>query len=297
MKKPVSCSLIVLAIGVAASCQSVPTSREVELAIKTWCLTVRANQIIPVYPLTNNVQPGDIYLVDRHIDEEVMLYNSRGFLPLDGRIGTVSLVERFENPARMGHAAFLRYSSKAYRGGEVSFALPLHAVPIGLELLHINEAQTTVSIEEARTYGMDIERLYGLVRNWVQDHEDFIKTVSSNRKEGSPTLRLRVIGQIYLTGRMNVSLQSQRSSTAVASAGFPKDNNQQLDAEVQKLLPGGAVKVVSATEHSIRMIETLNPPLVFGYLGIDIPINEHGLGAKPLPTGPLVEERLQPVVR
>src|SRR5688572_19278793 len=59
--------------------------RQVELAdvAKSWCQTIRASQVIPVYPLTEDLQPGDVFLVRRSIEDQAYEYLKKGFLPLD----------------------------------------------------------------------------------------------------------------------------------------------------------------------------------------------------------------------
>src|SRR5205085_11004909 len=56
---------------------------QLEHVARDWSLTIRASQVIPVYPLTEDVQPGDIYLVRTRTDDQVAVYNKRGFLPLE----------------------------------------------------------------------------------------------------------------------------------------------------------------------------------------------------------------------
>lgn len=50
---------------------------------RDWCLTIRASQVIPVYPLTEDLQPGDVFLVQTSIHDQAEVYKEKGFLPLD----------------------------------------------------------------------------------------------------------------------------------------------------------------------------------------------------------------------
>ena len=36
-----------------------------EKVAREWCTAIRANQMIPVYPLNQDVRPGDVYLVQK----------------------------------------------------------------------------------------------------------------------------------------------------------------------------------------------------------------------------------------
>ena len=56
------CALVTL-----ATCGS-PPERELEDVAKEWCLTIRASQVLPVYPLTEDLQPGDVFVVPSGIE-------------------------------------------------------------------------------------------------------------------------------------------------------------------------------------------------------------------------------------
>ncbi len=57
--------------------------RQLEKVAKNWCLTIRASQVIPVYPLREDLLPGDVFLVTRPIQAQHKEYLKRGFLALD----------------------------------------------------------------------------------------------------------------------------------------------------------------------------------------------------------------------
>jgi hypothetical protein len=75
-------ALIALMCGGCAS-----TEKQVQKAARDWCMTIRGSQVIPVYPLTEDIQPGDIYLVQVPIEQQQTLYQQNGFLPLDNVLG------------------------------------------------------------------------------------------------------------------------------------------------------------------------------------------------------------------
>ena len=52
----------------------------------------------------------------------------------------------------------------------------------------------------------------------------------------------------------------------------------------QAVLPGGTVKVAAASSRSVSLVETFPHPLVLGYVGFDIPIEENGRVGPPIPT-------------
>ncbi len=63
--------------------------RQVERMARDWCLTVRGSQVIPVYPLDEDIQPGDVYIVDTPIDKLKSYWNRLGYLPIDHRFGRI----------------------------------------------------------------------------------------------------------------------------------------------------------------------------------------------------------------
>src|SRR5262249_20761502 len=73
-----------LVLGQMAGCIT-PHDKSGELSrvAKDWCLTVRASQVIPVYPLTRDLRPGDVFVTTVPIGQEVSAFEQKGFLPLD----------------------------------------------------------------------------------------------------------------------------------------------------------------------------------------------------------------------
>ena len=62
------------------------SAHQLERVAKDWCLSVRASQIIPVYPLTEDVEPGDVFLVQTPYEDQIKVYESKGFLPLENLV-------------------------------------------------------------------------------------------------------------------------------------------------------------------------------------------------------------------
>jgi hypothetical protein len=74
--------LVVSSSSALTGCQA-NTQKELERVAKDWCMTIRASQVIPVYPLTEDLQPGDVFLVQTPISQQAAVYREKGFLPLD----------------------------------------------------------------------------------------------------------------------------------------------------------------------------------------------------------------------
>ncbi len=319
---------------------------ELERVAKDWSMTIRASQIVPVYPLTEDLQPGDIFLVQVPIDRQQEIYKQKGFLPLDNMIDRVNprgykdfydssfltgtnlnlpkdwLVA---NPAWFPApiAKFPTYSFSIKRGGGVNLALPVQGVPIGLSLLGGDAAYGSILIADARTYGVDVISLEKDVRDWARKKQQFLAKFSPS--EGKQNY-LRIVSRVYLTGKVNISIQSGRSLSAAVSAGASKPVDLVVpgvgpDAEkntmetytknvnalntmleealkkikvdgVDKFMPGGTVKVSAASSNAISLEETFPRPVVIGYVGFDMQIGPRGRLGPPIPTHALLSKEI-----
>lgn len=231
--------LVTLAVGCKATRQE-----QLEGVAKDWCLTIRASQVMPVYPLTQDLQPGDVFLVQLPIDEQQSLWKRHGYLPLDNHLcridpegygpfydttfpvadGTSRPLDFLtESPAwrHAPHAGFPSYSFSVKSGGGLNLAIPINAVPVGLGLLSADAAEGTVSIGDARTLGIDIVSLDGQLRRWAEDDgRDFLAGFASTSDRRN---YVRVVTRVYLTGKLDVSLRdtSQRSGGLDVSVPSP----------------------------------------------------------------------------
>ena len=325
--------LVALAVVLAlcAGCASRMRDRQLENVAKDWSMVIRASQVIPVYPLTEDLQPGDIFLVQVPIDQQQRIYRERGFLPLDNLIHRLNPTgypafygSSFGAPTPLPRAwlmpdggggawshaptaSFPTYAFSVRSGGGFNLALPVQGVPIGLSLMGGGAAQGTVTIADARTYGVDTASLYADVRTWAGEHREFLANFapSDNRRN-----YVRVVSRVYLAGRLNVSLQSGRSFGLEASGGARKPVdlvlpsagadpqqatldayrsnvgalNTMIEKGLERLLPGGTVKVVAASAGSVSLVETFPRPLIVGYLGFDLEIRQYGALGPPIPT-------------
>jgi hypothetical protein len=221
---------------------------EVEKAAKDWCMTVRGSQVIPVYPLTEDIQPGDIFLVQVPVDKQQLLYEQHGFLALDNHLGrmnptgyqkfyeysffrkgeTNELPRDWIRPSGTNHswrlaphAAFPSYSFSVRNGAGVNLAVPVQGVPVGLSLLASDAASGTIEIKDAYSMGVDTVSLYRQVEQWAETNADFLRYFGASAP-GQKTNFLRVVTRIYATGKMSVSLKDASSRSGGLDAGVPK---------------------------------------------------------------------------
>ena len=234
---------------------------QVQKAARDWCMTIRGSQVIPVYPLTEDIQPGDIFLVQVPIDQQQKLYSKNGFLPLDiqlGRInpsgysnfyshsflptnGVVVLPRDWIRPQGPGlylgtngtntvswqaapRVAFPSYSFTVQNGAGLSLAVPVQGVPVGLSLLASDAASGTIQIQDARTMGVDTISLYRQLEDWAWTNRDFLFSFGIN-PEIKRTNYLRIITRVFASGRMAVSLKDASNRSGGLDAGVPKPVN------------------------------------------------------------------------
>ena len=341
---------ILLALS-AMGCARAMSDRELKRVARDWSMVIRASQVLPVYPLTEDLQPGDIFLVQVTVEDQAKTYRERGFMPfenllyrLDPRGYETFYRQSFEagdaqhplpkfwlepgKPASWTlapNASFPTYSFSARRGGGFNVALPVQGIPVGLSLLGGDATQGTITIAEARTYGVDTISLYNDVRRWAEANRPFLQFFGGDAEK---TNSIRVVSRVYITGRINVSLQGSKSSGLTASGGASKpvdlvvpnagtdpakntleaytSNIEKLNAMIAaameragggNLIPGGTVKVVSASSSSISLAEDFARPLVIGYLGFDMAIGPGGVLGPPIPTHTVLERGVSPALR
>ena len=238
---------LLVALAAASGCARNVSDRELQRVARDWSMVIRASQILPVYPLTEDLQPGDIFLVQVTVEDQAKTYRERGFMPLDNLIYRLDpqgyedfyrysfeaggaehrLPKHWLSPGKPDswtlapNASFPTYAFSARRGGGFNVALPVQGIPVGLSLLGGDATQGTITIAEARTYGVDAMSLHDNVRAWseIPANRAFLQYFGGDPQH---TNYVRVVSRVYLTGRINVSLQGSRSSGATLSGGAAK---------------------------------------------------------------------------
>lgn len=232
---------------VCSGCASSET--EVQKAAKDWCMTIRGSQVIPVYPLTEDIQPGDIFLVQVPIDQQQTLYKQNGFLALDNHLDRINPTgyDRFYDHSFFTkgetnelprdwirptgtnqswqlapHVAFPSYSFTVRNGAGMNLAVPVEGVPVGLSLMASDAASGTIEIKDSYTMGVDTISIYRQLEDWAKANTDFLDYFGPSGKQ---TNYLRVVTRIYATGKMSVSLMDASSRSGGLDAGVPKPVN------------------------------------------------------------------------
>jgi hypothetical protein len=292
-------TLVVLCALVCASCRSMPNSRAEQLArvAKDWCLTIRASQVMPVYPLTEDLQVGDVFLVSTTIQEEIREFEAKGFLPLDNQIAridvsgfaqfyngayavqTSSVLPRqwqFPNPARTASpltdwavapgAAFPSYTFTIKKGAGATLALPIQAVPVGLSLLHTASAVGTVNITNASTYGLSIIDINPQVDAWAAQNRDFLRQYGPQIVDGGPLSNyVRIVYRVYVAGGVNVSMVNDDATGGRVDAGASK--------AVALFDAGSTTNAVNAASDYEKMLASLSQSVASSTPGANLTLS------------------------
>lgn len=249
--------LSLLAVAVLSGCATQKMSGD-QLArvAKDWSLSIRASQILPVYPLTEDLQPGDVFLVQTPVEEQVKVYLDKGFLPLENLVTRLSpagyarfyrgwpFVEdgdkapprpwqfpKEDSPdsdfSRAPIAAFPTYNFSVSRSGGLNVAIPVQSVPVGLNLLDSASANGTITLKDAFTYALPARTMYDAIHQWCRDNVDYLRQYepaesTAEGKQPADQFYLRVINRVYLVKSVDVSLFSNRSFGLGGSAGVPQ---------------------------------------------------------------------------
>jgi hypothetical protein len=212
-------------------------------------MTIRASQVIPVYPLTEDLQPGDVFLVQKTVKDQHNEYKKNGFLPIDNPLARLKpsgynkfysnsfpyinnddLPKHWINIDRdttttLWHkaplAAFPTYSFSVRSGGGGNIAVPVQGVPVALSFLSANTAEGTISISKSHTYGVDFSSLLKDIEKWENKNRDLLMMYYTGN-ERKKTNYLRVVSRVYLANEMDVSLYSTTKGAAAGSAGATK---------------------------------------------------------------------------
>lgn len=270
---------VALSLSLLACCAS--PKKELERVAKDWCLTIRASQVIPVYPLTEDLQPGDVFLVPTSISEQASEYEKKGFLPLDQlvtRLHGLPFSEFYSDaywegtyagapherpgaaggsstdPVRAPRAAFPSYTFEVNKSTGLKLALPIQGVPVGLGFMGAKKAQGSVTIRDAHTYGVDGESLVAVLRAWALEPKVRYELSRIAQQTKSPVL-LRVVSRVYLAGGVTVSLANLDSSSGGLDAGDAPEIKL-IDLAIEK-----PDEVDAATSAYHKALEAIGDPL------------------------------------
>ncbi len=308
-------------------------THQLEKIAKDWCLSIRASQIIPVYPLTEDFQPGDILLIGISLDDQIKEYESKGFLPINNTFDriypkgyfdfygngygidkkTAMLPRVWQNYSsgysKAPYAAFPSYSFSVSSKEGLNVALPVQGVPVGLNFLGASNANGSITISKAHTYGIDMVSLIKQINVWQEQNKDILKKYApvyeadDDKHQNPKNLHwLRVVNRVYLVSSVNVNLIASSDTAADVTAGVKRpvdlisfgnysgmnngfntlnriNKNLQVFSSGEADNPmafGGRLKLAMASDRSVTLNESFPRPLVIGYVAFDFPVLEGG---------------------
>ncbi len=332
---PVFLLLILAATVAGIGCGGTTEAMSSQLArvAKDWALMIRASQVIPVYPLTEDLQPGDVFLVRTRHESEIDTFKTKGYLPLDNllvRLQPQNYAAFYSKPKywpfsndsveikkwkTFPRAAFPSYTFEVKKGAGLTLAVPVQAVPVAMSFLGAAQASGSISIADAYTYGIDMFSMHHRVKVWA--NLDSIKrylVTFAPAKDDTNFNYLRVVNRVYLTSKVSVHVVSEEATGGKVSAAAPKpvdllnlipqDSTGQnyarvinaLNQSIDTAAVGGTLKVVAASGRSMALTERFPRPLVFGYIAFDLPILEGGELGSPISTqGKLTQTPIIPL--
>lgn len=244
--------LPLLLVTLIAGCR---TSKEAQLEAigRDWAKVIRASQVIPVYPLTEDLHPGDVFLVQTPVDRQQEMWDDQGYLPLDNHLvrlhpeGYAKFYEKgflqggtnttlpgdWLRPANTNQSAwqaaprvaFPTYGFSVRSGVGMNLAVPVQGVPVGLSLMGTDAASGTISIRDAFTLGVDTVSLYEQLKAWAQEHAALLHAYEPAKDEPRPRNYLRAVTRIYAAGQLEIGLADTSTRAAGADVGVPKPVN------------------------------------------------------------------------
>jgi hypothetical protein len=304
-------SLIACVAATLSGCAAYEENKQLTSINKDWNRLIRASHIYPVYPLSQDIMPGDIFLVSSDI-EDVQAWNQPGYLPLDhlvARLYPTNFITFYTNSwsayndllpraflkdnswSNAPVAGFPSYSFTVTQGAGANVALPIQGIPVGLGIMGAKQASGYVTLADAHTYGVDEMSLRNQVWSYIRANEDQLSYLLAPDQ----TNYLQVVTRVYVVGQVTVSMVNDSSTGGSVWGGSPKDVpipvlrtndaagnytnmlsavNSSIPAAsaVSSILPGGTFKFSSASSRSVSMSESFPQPIVVGYNGFSFAI-------------------------
>lgn len=252
--------LSIVFISVAGCVPKAPQSN-LESVAKNWSMTIRAGQIFPVFPLEEDIRPGDVYLADMSSDDEVETWTEEGFLPLTNRYDRIKIpssvyrkIYDHEFTAndkvsfhRRFQAAIPSYSFSLDRRGGLGASLPISSVPVAFALAGAQSANGTIVFTNATSYGLPDRVIKDEAMKWLENNPGVAKLLAGKS--------IRVITRVFAIKGINVSMSFSGSGGAKIQAGSPQNFDLLLGTSISDYS-----KRIIELNKSIELINSLKNP-------------------------------------
>ena len=285
MKRAIFTLIIIAgALLVLCSCTAVMTEKQLKDVAKNWCLTIRASQVVPVYPLTEDLQPGDVFLVQIPIQKQEQLYKKRGFLPLDQLMVRLEPLDynnlyfdsyfksyysgnaldrpkpaansqdRRFHEAPLPMAAFPSYTFDVDTSTGLRIALPVQGISMGLGLMNATSATGSITISDGMTYAIGTQDVLDCLHNWARDL-NVRQLLRDVRLTTKGEVYLRVVTRVYMVGAVDISLTRKRTG------GVAMDVGQAPTVHLINLLAEDTDDVTAKVEAYQKVLNELSKPM------------------------------------
>ena len=257
--------LIVTVVVLLTSCSSIRSSQHEQYhnIARQWMLTLRSHQMIPAYPMTSQLQPGDILIHNSFLGSQEFMFGASGFLPFEEKFA--SLTTELPQDSQ-SECAFPSFNFALNRDREFQTSFPFGIIDTGMALIDSDNVNVSVEIREADTIVSEYPKLMEQFNNW-QDKDNVRWSLQNISKFIGPVdyLVLRVITRVYRAKTISVTLTA-RSNDSVTS---------NIQGNV-KLPAMSSIDNILVFSNSITLEQSFDPPIVLGYRAIEYVINEHG---------------------
>ena len=210
---------------------------------KDWNKLIRASHVYPIYPLTQDLQPGDIFLVNKDIEDLTDWEKDNGYLKLDhliGRLKPEHYKEFYETTfgytnvlpnywlrdnswSNAPCAAFPSYTFSVQQGVGANVSLPIQGIPVGLSLMGAKSASGYVTLSGAYTYGLDELSLQSELEGFVRSNGTMLAQFFENPNDKKETNYLQIVSRVYAVSHVSVSMLNDSAASGSFWGGAPKD--------------------------------------------------------------------------
>jgi hypothetical protein len=221
---------ILFTVGICvAGCGSTPPRDSLEKVAKDWSMTIRASRIMPVYPLNEDIRPGDVYLSRNDVNTEIATWETKGFLPLINLYDRIPIASSvYDTQYANGFAstngvsfnrapgtAFPSYTFSVDKRGALGIAIPLNSVPVALSASGAQSATGSVVLKGASNQGLSDRTMESIIFQWAAPNKSLLARKYSS---AAPTV-LRVITRVYSIQGATVSLAFSETAGGQADVG------------------------------------------------------------------------------
>ncbi|MNI27244.1 hypothetical protein D3C73_809750 [compost metagenome] len=184
---------------------------------------------MPVYPLDEDIRPGDVYLSKNDVSTEIATWEAKGFLPLINRYDRIPIAEsEYDTQYANGFAktngvsfnrapgtAFPSYTFSVDKRGALGLAIPLNSVPVALAASGAQSATGSVVFKDASNQGLSDRTMQSIIERWAAKNRSLL---TEKYNDGSATV-LRVITRVYSIKGATVSLAFSEAIGAQTDIG------------------------------------------------------------------------------